>query len=134
MAAHGVPCVIGASEDALFGPVVSFGVGGVVTELVEDRGYRIPPVSALDAHELVRAPRAAPLLLGHRGAPSVDTDELEDLIVRVSQLSDDLPELVELELNPVVVATSGAAVLDATARVAPALVRADTQERRLPTG
>ena len=64
----------------------------------------------------------------------MDTDELEDLIVRVSQLSDDLPELVELELNPVVVATSGAAVLDATARVAPVLVRADTQERRLPTG
>ncbi len=134
MARHGVPCVVAASEDALFGPVVSFGVGGVVTELVEDRGYSIPPVSDLDAHDLVRAPRAAPLLLGYRGAPAVDTEELEDLIVRVSRLSDDLPELVELELNPVVVAAEGAAVLSASARVAPVLVRADTTERRLPTG
>ncbi|HYN75001.1 MAG TPA: GNAT family N-acetyltransferase, partial [Candidatus Limnocylindria bacterium] len=134
MARHGVPCVVGATEDALFGPVVFFGVGGVVTELVEDRGYRIPPVSDLDAHELVRAPRAAPLLLGYRGAPAVDTDELEDLIVRVSRLSDDLPELVELELNPVVVAAEGAAVLSASARIAPVLIRADTTERRLPTG
>ena len=134
MAQHGVPCLIGATEDALFGPVVSFSVGGVVTELVEDRGYRIPPVSDVDAYELVRAPRASPLLLGHRGAPSVDTAELEDLIVRVSQLSDDLPELVDLELNPVAASADGAAVLGATARVAPVLVRADTRERRLPTG
>ena len=129
MARHGVPCLIGATEDALFGPVVSFAVGGVVTELVEDRGYRIPPVSDLDAYELVRAPRASPLLLGHRGAPSVDTAELEDLIVRVSQLSDDLPELVDLELNPVVASAPGRPSSGA-ARVAPS-VRADTRERRL---
>ncbi len=134
MAHRGVTCVVGASEDALFGPVVSFGVGGVVAELVEDRGYRIPPVSDLDAYELVRAPRASPLLLGHRGAPAVDTHELEDLIVRVAQLCDDLPELVDLELDPVVAATIGAAVLGATARVAPVALRTDTNERRLPTG
>jgi acyl-CoA synthetase (NDP forming)/GNAT superfamily N-acetyltransferase len=134
MARHGVPCVIGTSEDALFGPIVWFGVGGVVTELVEDRGYAVPPVTDLDAYELVRAPRASPLLLGHRGAPAVDTEELQDLVVRVSQLSDDIPELVSLELNPVVVAANGAAVLSAGARLAPALVRADTEERRLPAG
>jgi acyl-CoA synthetase (NDP forming) len=134
MARHGVPCVVGATEDPLFGPVVSFAVGGVVTELVEDCGYRVPPVSDLDAYELIRAPRASALLLGHRGAPEVDTDDLEDLVVRVAQLSDDLPELVDLQLNPVVAATDGSAVLGATARVAPVAVRADTRERRLPTG
>ncbi len=132
MTAHGVSCVIGATEDDLFGPVVSFRLGGVVTELVEDRGYRIPPVTDVDAHELVRAPKASPLLLGHRGGPPLDTVELENLIVRVAQLSDDLPELVEVELNPVVATATGAAVLGATARVAPVLLRADTRARRLP--
>ncbi len=134
MSKHGVSCVIETSEDDLFGPIVSFRLGGVVTELVEDRGYGIPPLTDVDAHELVRAPRAAPLLLGHRGGPALDTDVLEDLIVRASQLSDDVPELVHLELNPVVVTSNGTAVLSASARVSAALVRADTGARQLPKG
>ena len=68
--AAGSPASSSTVEDPLFGPVVTFGVGGVVTELVGDRGYRIPPLSEADAAELVRAPRAAPLLFGHRGAPA----------------------------------------------------------------
>ncbi len=134
MTPHGVSCVIEATEDDLFGPVVSFRVGGVVTELVEDRGYRIPPITDVDAYELVRAPKAAPLLLGHRGGPALDTVGLEDLVVRVAQLSDDLPELVQLELNPIVATDEEAVVLGASGRVAPVLVRSDTQARRLPSG
>jgi acyl-CoA synthetase (NDP forming) len=131
MAGRGVACVVETSEDALFGPVVSFGIGGVVTELVEDRGYRIPPLSDLDAAALVRSPKAAPLLFGYRGAETMDVAALEDLLLRVSRLADDLPELARLELNPVLATPSGVAVLSGSARLAPPVARRDTGVRRL---
>jgi acyl-CoA synthetase (NDP forming) len=80
----------------------------------------------------VRSVRAAPLLFGHRGADPVDTDALEDVLSRVSVLADDLPEVAELELNPVVVSPQGAAVLGARVRLARPVVRADSDRRRLP--
>nr|MCU0265285.1 acetate--CoA ligase family protein [Actinomycetes bacterium] len=131
MAPRGVACVVGSTEDALFGPVVSFGIGGVVTELVQDRGYRIPPLTDRDAAALVRSPRAAPLLFGYRGAEPVDVAALEELLLRVSRLSDDLPDMAELELNPVVVSPSGVAVLGARARLAAPIIRKDSDARRL---
>ena len=131
MAGRGVACVVETSEDALFGPVVSFGIGGVVTELVEDRGYRIPPLSDLDAAALVRSPKAAPLLFGYRGAETMDVAALEDLLLRVSRLADDLPELARLELNPVLATPSGVAVLSGCARLAPPVARRDPGVRRL---
>ncbi len=132
MAGRGVPCVVGSSEDALFGPVVSFGVGGVVADLVEDRGYRIPPLDRADAAALVRTPLAAPLLFGYRGAPSMDTDAVEDLVLRVGRLAYDLPEVAALELNPVLALPQGAAVLSASARVSSPAARRDRPARRLP--
>jgi acyl-CoA synthetase (NDP forming) len=132
MAGRGVACVIGSTEDALFGPVVSFGVGGVVTELVEDRGYRIPPLDAADAADLVRSPLAAPLLFGYRGAPAMDTGAVERLLLRVGKLAYDLPELAALELNPVLALPTGAAVLSASARLLHPLARRDRPARRLP--
>jgi acyl-CoA synthetase (NDP forming) len=131
MAGRGVACVLETVEDALFGPVVSFGVGGVVTELVGDRAHRIPPLSAYDASELVRAPRAAPLLSGHRGAPAMDLPALEQLVVRLGQLAYDLPELARLTLSPVLALPQGVAVVSAAAWVAPPLVRRDGPARRL---
>jgi acyl-CoA synthetase (NDP forming)/GNAT superfamily N-acetyltransferase len=131
MAGRGVPCVLETREDPLFGPVLSFGVGGVVTELVGDRAYRIPPLSWADADELVAAPRAAPLLTGHRGAPAMDTAALQDLMVRLGQLAYDLPEVARLTLNPVLALPSGVAVLSGSARVAPPLARRDGPARRL---
>ncbi len=131
MAGRGVACVVETSEDALFGPVVSFGIGGVVTELVEDRGYRIPPLTDLDAAALVRSPKAAPLLFGYRGAETMDVAAVEDLLLRVSRLADDLPELARLELNPVLATPSGVAVLSASARLAHPVARRDTGVRRL---
>lgn len=131
MAGRGVACVVETSEDALFGPVVSFGIGGVVTELVEDRGYRIPPLSDLDAAALVRSPKAAPLLFGYRGAETMDVAALEDLLLRVSRLADDLPELARLELNPVLATPSGIAVLSGCGRLAPPVARRDSGVRRL---
>lgn len=131
MAGRGVACVVGSTEDALFGPVVSFRVGGVVTELVGDVGYRIPPLTGVDAAALVRSPQAAPLLLGYRDAEPVDTAALEEVLLRVGRLCDDLPELARLELNPVVALPEGLAVLTASARLATPITRRDSAVRRL---
>jgi len=131
-AAGAVACVVCTVEDPLFGPVVSFGLGGVATDLFGDTSYRIPPLTDTDVHELVRSVRAAPLLLGHRGAPSVDMLALEDLIARVAQLADDLPEVAELTLDPVLATPSGVTVLAASGRLARPAVRADRGPRALP--
>ena len=94
----GVPVAIGGLEDPLFGPAVSFGISGALTDLVGDRVYRIPPISALDAAETVRAIKAAPLLFGYRGSEQVDVAAVEDLIRRVSQLKIDLPQVSQIDL------------------------------------
>jgi acyl-CoA synthetase (NDP forming) len=132
MAPVGVACVVRSTEDPLFGPVVEFGVGGPPTELLGDVARRIPPLREGDVADLVRSIRAAPLLFGHRGTQPVDTDALEDVLARVSVLADELPEVAELELNPVVVSPKGAAVLSAHVRLARPVVRTDTDRRRLP--
>ncbi|MGH8968479.1 MAG: GNAT family N-acetyltransferase [Actinomycetes bacterium] len=132
MAPTGVACVVGTLEDPLFGPVVSFGLGGVATELLADRGFRIPPLTDSDLRDLVRSVRAAPLLFGHRGADPVDVVALEDLLARVALLADDLPEVAELELNPVLVSTQGLSVLSATGRLARPGARTDRVPRALP--
>jgi acyl-CoA synthetase (NDP forming) len=85
----------------------------------------------LDAAELVRSVHAAPILFGYRGSEPVDVTAVERLLLRVARLADDLPEVVALELNPVVVATSGLSVLGATARLARPPARLDTGPRRL---
>jgi acyl-CoA synthetase (NDP forming) len=115
----GVPVAIRTSEDSLFGPVVSFGMAGPLSELVGDRSYRIPPLSRRDAASMVREVKAAPLLFGYRGADVVDVDEVERLIRRVAQLQNDLPQISSLELGLVLVGLDGAAVLSASARVDP---------------
>ncbi|TKJ28887.1 CoA-binding protein [Blastococcus sp. CCUG 61487] len=103
MAAPGVATVVEIVDDPSFGALVSFGLGGVATELLGDRAFRTLPLTDLDAAELVRAPRAWPLLDGWRGSEPVDTDALEDLLLRVARLADDLPEVLRLTLEPVIV-------------------------------
>ncbi|HEX6918924.1 MAG TPA: bifunctional GNAT family N-acetyltransferase/acetate--CoA ligase family protein [Actinomycetes bacterium] len=132
MAPTGVATVVGSVEDPLFGPVVSFGLGGVATELLGDRAYRIPPLTDLDVRDLVRTVRAAPLLFGHRGAEFVDVAALEDLLARVAHLADDLSEVAALELNPVQVSPSGVSVLAASGRLARPAARTDRGPRALP--
>jgi acyl-CoA synthetase (NDP forming) len=131
MAPPGVAVVIASMEDPLFGPLVSFGLGGVATELLHDRAYRIPPLSASDAAEMVRSVGASPLLFGYRGATRVDVAALERLLLCVAQLADDLPELASLELNPVLVGTRALSVIGATGRVAPPRSRTDRGLRAL---
>ncbi len=128
MAPHGVPCVVRSAEDPLFGPVISFGLSGDATDLLGDVAYGVPPLTDVDVTEIVRTPRAAPRLFGYRGLPRLDVAAVEDLVARVSVLADALPDLRALELAPVVVSTSGVAVLGASASVAPA-DRADALRR-----
>jgi acyl-CoA synthetase (NDP forming)/RimJ/RimL family protein N-acetyltransferase len=132
MAPVGVACVVRSTEDPLFGPVVEFAVGGAPVELLGDVARRSPPLTEGDVADLVRGVRAAPLLFGHHGADPVDVDALEDVVARVSVLADDLPEVADLELNPVLAAASGASVLAAAVRLAPPPGRTDTDTRRLP--
>jgi acyl-CoA synthetase (NDP forming) len=134
MAPLGVATIVRTVEDPLFGPVVSFGLGGDAFELLGDVAHRIPPLTDVDVADLVRSVRAAPRLFGHRGAAPVDVAALEDVIARVSSLADVLPAVAELELNPVVVSAAGAHVLGATVRLAPPPGRSDSGRRELPAG
>lgn len=132
VAAPGVPVSIGGMEDPLFGPVVSFGISGVATELLGDRSYRIPPMHSGEAAAMVREIKAAPMLFGYRGAELVDVEAIEDLLLRVAQLKNDLPQAHTLQLNLVLVGAHGATVLDARGRVEPvADARSDWYVRRL---
>ena len=131
-AAAGVPVAIHGVEDPLFGPVVSFGVSGAATELLGDRTYRIPPIQAHDARDMVREIKAAPMLFGYRGSPAVDTAAVEKLLLKVAQLKNDLPQVRELELSLVLVGAHGATVLTASASVEPAVdARSDWYVRRM---
>jgi acyl-CoA synthetase (NDP forming)/RimJ/RimL family protein N-acetyltransferase len=115
---YGIATKITTSEDPSFGAIVSFGLDDVAAELLDDRAYRLAPLTDVEAAELVRVVRTAPLLLGHRGTEPVDTGALEDLLLRASRLADDLPEVARLDLEPVLAGPAGAVVLGARLRLA----------------
>ena len=130
----GVPVAIRSIEDPLFGPVVSFGIAGPLTELLADKAYRIPPLGDRDAASMVREIKSAPMLFGYRGSEVVDVAEVERLIQRVAQLQNDLPQVSSLELSLVLAGAEGATVLTAAARVDPVTdPRSDWFVRRMPT-
>ena len=135
MAPRGVDTVVRAAIDPAAGAVLSFGIAGAPSELLGDTGHRLVPVTDRDAAGLIRSIRTAPLLFGWRGAQPVDTAALEELLLRLSRLVDDHPEVVDVELEPVVVATRGVSVLGASVRLArtqPSSGAADLGPRRLP--
>ncbi|MEU1212197.1 GNAT family N-acetyltransferase [Streptomyces sp. NPDC005790] len=128
MAPRGVDTVVRASIDAAAGAVLSFGLAGAPSELLGDTAHRLVPATDRDAAELIRSIRAAPVLFGWRGSAA-----LEELLLRVSRLVDDHPEVVSVALEPVVVATQGLTVLGASVRLAPPPARSDLGPRRLPS-
>ncbi|WP_069169168.1 bifunctional acetate--CoA ligase family protein/GNAT family N-acetyltransferase [Streptomyces griseus] len=133
MAPRGVDTVVRASIDAAAGAVLSFGLAGAPSELLGDTAHRLVPATDRDAADLVRSIRAAPVLFGWRGAAPADTAALEELLLRLSRLVDDHPEVVSVALEPVVVATQGLTVLGASVRLAPPPARTDLGPRRLPS-
>ncbi|VXB98283.1 bifunctional GNAT family N-acetyltransferase/acetate--CoA ligase family protein [Aeromicrobium sp. 9AM] len=122
-AADGIPVSFSVTEDPLFGPLVSFGLAGAPSELLGDRSYGIPPLTDLDAEAMIRDLRSAPLLYGYRGSDTVDVDVLQDIIVRLAAMKDDLPEIAELDLEPVLVHGKGYTALSARAKVVPSADR-----------
>jgi acetyl coenzyme A synthetase (ADP forming)-like protein len=121
MVPRGTETLMGITSDPLFGPIVVFGLGGTVTELVGDRTIRLLPLTTDDAAEMLHSLRMSPLLFGYRGSEPVDAAALSSMLLRLSQLAEGNPEIVELDLNPVVAMHDGAVVLDAKVRVAPAI-------------
>ncbi|MGA5321696.1 GNAT family N-acetyltransferase [Streptomyces seoulensis] len=133
MAPRGVDTVVRAVIDPAAGAVLSFGLAGAASQLLDDMAHRLVPVTDRDATSLIRSIRTAPLLFGWRGSTPVDTPALEELLLRVSRLVDDHPEVTAITLEPVVVAPHGTTVLDATIRLAPPPARNDQGPRTLPT-
>lgn len=132
MAPRGVDTVVRAAIDPAAGAVLSFGLAGAPSELLGDTAHGLVPVTGRDAAELIRSIRTAPLLFGWRGSKPVDTAALEELLLRVSRLVDDQPEMVAVDLEPVVVAQQGLSVLGASARLAPPPPRTDLGPRHMP--
>jgi acyl-CoA synthetase (NDP forming) len=126
----GIDAVLTVHDDKSFGALVSFGLGGVATELLGDRAYAAVPLTTADATELIGAPRAAPLLAGYGGAAPADREALAGLALRLSVLADALPEISECALA-VSAGTDRATVTAAEIWVAPASARPDTGPRRL---
>lgn len=131
MAAPGVETIAGLVRDPVFGPLVMFGLGGVAAELVGDTALKVAPLTDQDAADLVRGLRSSALFLGYRGSPPSDTDALEGLLLRLSVLGLQVPEVAELDLNPVIAGPDSAVVVDWRVRLAPARRRPDHVLRRL---
>ena len=131
MAPAGVELAAGIVHDPLFGSVVSLRAGGITTDLAPAPVLRLVPVTDIDAAEMWRRLAVAPLLRGYRGRPPADTTALEDLVQRLGLLAEDVPEVAELDLNPVVVTDNGLALVDVKLRLAPIDVEADPFLRAL---
>jgi acyl-CoA synthetase (NDP forming) len=113
MITGGIETLVGVVQEPVFGPVVVFGLGGIATGVLDSHAARLAPLTDTDAEGLIRAIRAAPALL--EKVP--DTEALRDTLLRVSRLADDLPQVAELDLNPVIVRADGVIAVDARIRV-----------------
>jgi acyl-CoA synthetase (NDP forming) len=116
----GAELLAGVVQDPTFGPLVAFGPGGVFAELIGQAQFRIAPLSLGDAEDLVLTGKAGKLVEGFRGKPPADAGSLVDLVLRLAQLADDVPEVAELDLNPVLGLPDRCVAVDARVRVRPA--------------
>jgi acetyl coenzyme A synthetase (ADP forming)-like protein len=123
----GIELLAGVVQDPTFGPLVAFGVGGTLAELVGDTGYVLGPVTDIDATELVTTGKAGRLVGGYRGAAPADAAALIDLVQRLGRLAEDVPAIAELDLNPVLATPDGCVTVDARVRVAPPVAQRPTK-------
>ncbi len=130
MITGGVKVMIGVLQEQMVGPLVLFGLGGAAAYVLADRAARLAPLTDADADDLIHSIRATPLLLGRPGAPAADLSALRDVLLRISRLADDLPQVAELHLSPVVARPDGVQAVDGRVRVQ-AAEPADTYLRRL---
>jgi len=113
MARPGVEVIMGMSKDAQFGPVLMFGLGGILVEILKDVSFRIVPLVKRDAAEMIREIKGYPLLEGYRGQEPVDVSNLEELLLKVSDFVEKNPDIKELDLNPIFAYKDGAVAVDA---------------------
>jgi acetate---CoA ligase (ADP-forming) len=113
MADPGVEFLVGAVRDPVFGPLIAFGPGGVNAELINDTHFAVAPLTDVDVAELLGAGAAGTLIRGYRGGSPADAGELADLLHRLAALAADLPELAELDLNPVIAGPAACVAVDA---------------------
>ncbi len=131
VAGPGVEVIVGFVQDPQFGPVVLFGPGGTAVELLGDHRVAVAPLSEPEARELVLGVRASRLLTGYRGSAPVDLEALVDVVLRVSRLAEDLPEVLEADCNPAIATPLGVVVVDARLRVAAGAAAPVDDRRRL---
>ncbi len=113
MARPGTEIIIGMTKDAQFGPVLMFGLGGILVELLKDISFRIVPLEREDAREMIREIKGYKLLEGYRGREPVNIATLEEILLKVSQFVDNNPEIKEIDLNPIFAYEDGAVAVDA---------------------
>ena len=127
MISGGTELLAGLVQDPVFGPLVAFGPGGVLAELIGEASFRIAPLTDVDAEELVTAGKAGVLVRGFRGAPAADVPALVDLVGRLSLLGLDFPAVAELDLNPVLAQPYGCVAVDARVRIGRPAIPARTK-------
>lgn len=115
MARPGTEVIVGVSRDPQFGPVLMFGLGGVLVEVLKDVSFRLIPISPRDARQMVREIRSRPLLEGYRGREPAAIDAIEQLLLAVSKLIETHSEIEQLDLNPVIAYRDGVLAVDARA-------------------
>lgn len=125
MVGGGVEVMAGMTRDPLFGPLVAFGLGGIHVEILGDAQFRIAPLTDRDAASMVRSIKGYRLLTGYRGRPATDVKAIEELLLRLSQLVDAVPEIAELDLNPILALPSGQGCTIVDARIRIRSVRGD---------
>jgi acetyl-CoA synthetase (ADP-forming) len=122
MAPPGVEVIIGMNKDVQFGPVLMFGLGGILVEILKDVSFRIVPLTMRDAREMIKEIKGYPLLEGYRGEAPADISCLIDLLLKVSKFVEDRPEIKELDLNPIFLYKQGALVVDARVILEPSVI------------
>ncbi len=101
MADPGIEIIVGVTRDPQFGPVIMFGLGGILVEIIKDVSFRLIPITAKDAEEMILEIKGYPLLTGYRGNPPINIENIKIILMQVSQLITDYPRIKELDLNPV---------------------------------
>jgi acetyl coenzyme A synthetase (ADP forming)-like protein len=117
MISNGIELMVGATEDPSFGPLIAFGLGGIHVEILQDVCFRVNPLTDQDASQMVRQIRGFKLLQGYRGHPAADIQAIENLLLRVSRLVEDVPEITELDLNPIFALPPGQGCIIADMRI-----------------
>jgi len=113
MARSGIEVIIGMNKDLQFGPVLMFGLGGILVEVLKDVSFRIVPLTRRDAREMIKEIKGYPILEGYRGHEPANIKMLEDILLKVSEFVENQPEIKELDINPIFAYRDGALALDA---------------------